>query len=97
MTKPSHSIPIDVEHALLDPSAVFSAPEDILACDTLSRQQKITLLRQWQYDASSIAVAEEEGMICDSELLLHRILSSLHELTGGVNVEQTGPTKQSSF
>ncbi|MGE0683485.1 MAG: hypothetical protein AB7P69_21615 [Candidatus Binatia bacterium] len=88
---------IDFDLAVLDPSAVFATPEEILACDTLSQQQKITLLQQWQYDASSVAVAEEEGMISDKELLLQRIVQALHKLTGGVNVERTGPTKQSGF
>lgn len=88
---------IDFDLALLDPSAIFAAPEEILACDSLSQQQKIALLQQWQYDASSIAVAEEEGMISDRELLLQRILQALHQLTGGVDVEHTGPTKQSGL
>ena len=88
---------IDFELALLDPSAVFAEPEEVLTCDALSRRQKITLLQQWQYDASSIAVAEEEGMISDRELLLQRILRALHQLTGGVDVDHTGPTKQSGL
>ena len=97
MATTHRSDPIDFDLATLDPSAVFAAPEEILACDTLSRRQKITLLQQWQYDASSIAVAEEEGMIGDEELFLQRILQALHQLTGGVDVDHTGPTKQSSL
>ena len=88
---------IDFALAFLDPSAVFAMPEEILTCGSLSQQQKITLLQQWQYDESSIAVAEEEGMISDRELLLQRILQILHQLTGGVDVEHTGPTKQSGL
>lgn len=34
-------------------------------------------------------------MISDRELLLQRILQALHQLTRGVDVEHTGPTKQS--
>ena len=88
---------IDFDLAFLDPSTVFATPEEILTCASLSQQQKITLLQQWQYDASSIAVAEEEGMISDRELFLQRILQALHQLTGGIDVEHTGPTKQSGL
>ena len=97
MSTAPRSAEIDFDLAVLDPSVVFAAPEEILTCDSLSQQQKITLLQQWQYDASSIAVAEEEGMISDRELLLQRILQVLHQLTGGVDVEHTGPTKQSGL
>lgn len=97
MSTTRRSEQIDFELAVLDPSAVFATPEEILTCNTLSRRQKIRLLQQWQYDASSIAVAEEEGMISDSELLLQRILQALHRLTGGVDVARTGPTKQSDL
>ena len=97
MSTASRSGQIDFALAFLDPSAVFAAPEEILTCDSLSQQQKTTLLQQWQYDASSIAVAEEEGMLSDRELLLQRILQALHEITGGVDVEHTSPTKQSGL
>ncbi|MGE0822093.1 MAG: hypothetical protein AB7G75_07910 [Candidatus Binatia bacterium] len=97
MSTSPHSDSIDFDFALLDPGAVFTSPEEILTCDTLSQQQKVALLKQWHYDASSVAVAEEEGMMSDGELLLQRILQALHQLTGGVDVEHTGPTKQSSF
>ena len=88
---------INFDLTLLDPSAVFATLEEILTCGALSRRQKIILLQQWQYDASSIAVAEEEGMISDRELLLQRIPQALHQLTGGVDVDHTGPTKQSGL
>jgi hypothetical protein len=37
----------------------------------LLHEQKIQLLRAWQYDATSVAVAEEEGMIGSNDLLVH--------------------------
>lgn len=97
MSTARRSDQINLDLALLDPSAVFAAPEEILTCDALSRRQKIILLQQWQYDASAIAVAEEEGMISDRELLLQRILQALHQLTGGVDMNHTSPTKQNAL
>ena len=88
---------INFDEAVLNPGAIFTAPEEILDHDEFSRQQKIHILQQWQYDASSVAVAEEEGMEKDGELILQRVLQTLHRLTGGVDVEHTGPTKQSGL
>jgi hypothetical protein len=51
------------------------------------------VLRRWEYDASEVAVAEEEGMPGTENDTLNQILLALHRLTGGVDVEHTGPTK----
>lgn len=85
---------IDYETALADPARVFGTPEQLVAHPALSKTQKIELLRRWEYDAAETDVAREEGMPGGPESLLHRVLNALHELTGGVDVEHTGPTKQ---
>jgi hypothetical protein len=85
---------IDIDQALLDPGSVFATPEEVLTHDALSQQQKIEILRRWEYDASEISVAEEEGMPGDNGDVLRRILLALDQLTGGVDVERVGPSKQ---
>lgn len=85
---------IDYRAALLDPEAVFQTPEAVLEQTGLTTEQKIEILRRWEYDASEVAVAEEEGMVADKPLILRRVLLALDRLTGGVDVEHTGPTKQ---
>lgn len=94
----SHTREIDLEKAKRNPGAVFESPEELAAHPDLSIEQKIDLLRRWQYDASEIAVAEEEGMIQRGErrdsALLRRVAKTLDELTGGFDVERTPPTKQ---
>ncbi len=75
----------------------FATPEEVLNHDKLSREQKIKILRRWYYDASSVAVAEEEGMIGDDNLMLQRIVHALHQLTGGLDREHSVPTKQGSL
>jgi hypothetical protein len=97
MPTANQSCEVDFAQALLDPSAVFATPEEIFEHDKLSRQQKITLLQQWLYDASSVAVAVEEGMRGDEGLMVQRTLQALHQLIDGVDVERTGPTKQGSL
>ncbi|MFZ1413909.1 MAG: hypothetical protein WAS73_04925 [Defluviicoccus sp.] len=66
----------------------------MLAHDGLSQQQKIEILRRWEYYASEISVAVEEGMRGDNGDLLQRILLALNQLSGGVDVERVGPSKQ---
>jgi len=85
---------IDIEKALLDPSSVFEAPEDILTNQALASDQKIEILRRWEYDAAEVSVAVEEGMPGDDASLLRRIILALDELTGGADTERTGPSKQ---
>lgn len=91
------SSPIDFTHAVANPSTVFASPEEVLDHSELSQDQKIEILQQWQYDASSVVVAEEEGMDGGTDPLLQQIVHALHQLTGGLDVEHTGPTKQSSL
>lgn len=90
---PAKSKPVDLAQALLDPGAVFASPEEVLAQDALTDAQKAEVLRCWEYDASELAVAEEEGMGGPEDDILERTVLALDRLTGGVDVEHTGPTK----
>ena len=51
---------IDCATALRDPTA--SEPNDIVTHPQLSREMKLSLLRQWEQTARSLSVAESEGM-----------------------------------
>jgi len=93
MTQRKPSSTIDLDKARLDPAAVFAAPEDVLTCEALSRQQKIDILRRWQYDANEVSVAVEEGMAGDDDDLVRRVLLALSQLTD-VDMEHVGPSKQ---
>lgn len=70
----------DLERARLDPSAVFGAPEQVVATPQLTREEKIEILRRWSHDAGELAVAEEEGMGGGEPALLDRILVALDQL-----------------
>lgn len=85
--------PIDIDQALLDPPAVFESPSALLADDRLSREQKTEILHRWRYDASELAVAEEEGMDGGEPSILREIALALETLNG-YDVENTPPTKQ---
>jgi len=65
---------IDIEKAILVPASVFKTPEEVLNSQELSRDQKIKILRSWEYDARQLEVAEEENMIGTQEDILDQII-----------------------
>ena len=83
----------DIEKALLNPSSVFSTPEEVLEAKDLSRDQKIEILRSWEYDARQLQVAEEENMVGPRINMLDRILNALRRLDAGLNLDKSAPTK----
>lgn len=83
-----------LNQALLDPESVFADPEAVANHPDLSLEQKIAVLRAWEYDAAEVAVAEEEGMQGPGSDLLQRILSTLARLTDGRDAESVAPSKQ---
>ncbi len=86
--------PIDLQRAQLDPGAVFRSPRDVVQCEALSSQQKIEILRRWEYDAAECAVALEEGMPGREDDLQRQTLLALEQLHADVDAEHVGPTKQ---
>jgi len=85
---------IDLERALGDPASVFATPEAVASHPALTPEQKIEILRLWEYDAAEAEVATEEGMPGGNGDLLQRILLALDGLGGECEVGDAGPTKQ---
>lgn len=83
----------DIEKALLNPSSVFSTPEEVLEAKDLSRDQKIEILRSWEYDARQLQVAEEENMVGPRINMLDRILNALRRLDAERDLDKSAPTK----
>jgi hypothetical protein len=50
------------EKVLGDVSKHFKTPEDLFRATDLTRQQKLELLKQWDYDLQLLMVASEENM-----------------------------------
>ncbi|MFQ5972644.1 MAG: hypothetical protein ACE5Q3_09940 [Alphaproteobacteria bacterium] len=69
-----------LEKALLDPTAVFTSPEEVLARADLSKSQKRLVLRRWLEDAIALSVAEEEGMVGGEPSLIERVCEALSTL-----------------
>lgn len=50
------------EEAYPDPSKCYDSPKAICADDGLDDEQKIKLLKQWEYDLRELQVAADENM-----------------------------------
>ncbi|MCL4244902.1 MAG: hypothetical protein KJ002_07215 [Candidatus Dadabacteria bacterium] len=85
---------MDLEKALLDPSSVFAAPEDVLSAEGLTREQKIEILKRWEYDARELEVATEENMPGSNSSCLQGVMKALGELGYDPDLEKDPPTKQ---
>ena len=83
-----------MSRALLDPADVFEAPKDVLASPSLTKAQKIEILRRWEYDVSEISVAEEEGMPSGTGVSVNEVLEALHQLVPDIDTARRPPTKQ---
>ncbi|HKQ33198.1 MAG TPA: hypothetical protein VJV40_08335 [Thermodesulfobacteriota bacterium] len=84
----------DIDKALLDPTSVFRTPEDVLKANDITRDQKIEILRRWEYDARELEVAADENMIGNNSDLLERVLKSLGKLGYESDPDKNPPTKQ---
>ena len=84
----------DIERAMRDPAKVFTDPSKVVADLKLTRDQKIEILRRWEFDAHELEVAEEEaGMTVLHPEMFDRIVQALHTLGAKRDTEHTPPTK----
>jgi hypothetical protein len=83
----------DIEKALLNPASVFDTPEDVLHAKGISREQKIEILRRWEYDQRQLQVAEEENMAGSQVNILGQIRKALRQLNAEINSEHSPSTK----
>lgn len=85
---------MDLEKALVDPAAVFSTPEEVVTAEGLNTEDRIRILRRWEYDALEMTVADDENMPGDTTPLLDQVLAALHSLGYSANPDDVPPTKQ---
>lgn len=85
---------MDLKKALVDPAAVFTTPDEVVTTEELSTDDRIRILRRWEYDARELTVADEENMPGDSTALLDQVLAALHRLGYSPDPDREPPTKQ---
>ncbi len=84
---------MDIEKAMLDPSSVFMRPDEVCDESSLTRDQKIKVLRRWEYDARELGVAEEENMGGGPPDILEQVLKALQYLDAAMDVDPSHSTK----
>lgn len=86
--------PDELDRILLNPSAIYDLPAQVVADEQLTKEAKIEVLRRWEYDACELSVAGDEGMQASGGELLQLITSALRSLSVEIDTEHTPPTKQ---
>jgi hypothetical protein len=85
---------MDVEKKFDNPSLAFKRPAQVLQSKDLSWEQKINVLRQWEYDVRELQVADEESMTGPEPVSLAEVREALRALGVVGDPDQSGPTKQ---
>jgi hypothetical protein len=73
---------------------VFKTPQELLENTELSREQKIEILRRWEYDVRQLQVAEEESMEGPQPVTLPDVLQALRAIGAATDPDRSAPTKQ---
>jgi len=77
-----------LDKILLDPSAVYESPMDVVEDASLEESDRIRVLRRWEYDARRLTDAEGEGMgEGDACATLEQVLEALGSLGAGPGEE----------
>jgi hypothetical protein len=75
------NIMTDIKKALLDPTAVFDDPMQVLHATDLTKEQKIEILQRWRYDVMLQETAQEENMAGNGQgELFEKVNQALHSL-----------------
>lgn len=82
------------EQAVLDPAGVYDSPGAVYEDPALSAEEKIRILRRWEYDARELEVAEEENMGGGAADVLDEVMAALRKLGAVGDIEHSSPTKQ---
>jgi hypothetical protein len=92
----SQSVGAPSKQLLTDPASAYQEPQRVVEDNSLSRDQKIEILRRWEYDIRELQVADEEGMTAPKPhpVTLESIFASLRILGAPPDLEHAAPTKQ---
>jgi hypothetical protein len=91
---------MNLQHALDDPSSVFAAPADVVRSEEVSREEKVQILRRWEYEARTLEVAQDENMMGGKGSRLAEVLDALQSLgengSSGATNKQGGAPEDTS-
>ncbi len=73
------SAAIDLDQAKLDPQSVFRTPNEVLAAQGVSPEDKKAILVRWEADVEALLRATEEGMPPSDNRSPAELLRAVHE------------------
>lgn len=76
-----------VEEKKVNPSAAYSHPNDVLADASLTKDEKIAILREWHYDAVRLQESAGENMTGGEPDRLQSVSNALLKLGIGPAAE----------
>jgi hypothetical protein len=77
----------DFAEKKLNPRATYQHPDQVLADNELTREQKIEILREWHYDALRLQESADENMTGGEPDLLRAVSNALLQLDVAPSVE----------
>jgi len=77
----------DFEEKKLNPRAAYQHPEQVITDQSLTREQKIEILREWHYDAVRLQESAGENMTGGEPDLLRQVSNALLRLDVSPSVE----------
>ena len=87
----------DIENIKHDPSRFYRDPKTLFEDETLSADEKIEILQEWEFDMRDMMVADEENMGgSDVSETYREIHKYLRELDAGADTEHSPGTKHGS-
>jgi hypothetical protein len=78
----------DYDQALLTPESVFTDPMDVVETDSLTPEQKMTVLKRWEANAKDLEVASSESMTGGARSRLDDVGAAIAELMKNEAVDE---------
>jgi hypothetical protein len=78
----------DYDQALLTPESVFTDPMDVVETDSLTPEQKMTVLKRWEANAKDLEVASSESMTGGARSRLDDVGAAIAELMKNETVDE---------
>jgi hypothetical protein len=78
----------DYDQALLTPESVFTDPMDVVETDSLTPEQKMTVLKRWEANARDLEVASSESMTGGERSRLADVGAAIVELMKTETVDE---------
>jgi hypothetical protein len=70
----------DLGDKKLNPRGAYAHPDQVLADESLTREQKIEILREWYYDATRLQESDGENMTGGEPDMLRAVSNALLQL-----------------